>query len=175
MNRRELLQTAMAGSVGIALIGVHRACLANADFTAAIRHPFLTAGQSRAIAAIAELIIPETDTPGATEAGVPEFIELILSDWYTPGERQPLIDGVEALDARSMALTQRPFADADSQQQNELLTEVQDSDFFTLIKSLTVYGYYTSEVGARAELLFNPAPGRYTTIDFADVGRQWVN
>jgi len=31
MNRRELLQTAMAGSVGIALIGVHRACLANAD------------------------------------------------------------------------------------------------------------------------------------------------
>jgi hypothetical protein len=165
----------MASSVGIALIGVQRACLANADFDAAIRHPFLTVEQSRLISAIAELIIPETDTPGAIEAGVPAFIELMLSDWYTVDERQPIIDGMAALDARSLEETQQPFVDAESKQQQEWLTDVQDSEFFNMFKSLTVYGYYTSEVGANAELIFNPAPGRYTTIDFADVGRQWVS
>jgi glucoside 3-dehydrogenase (cytochrome c) hitch-hiker subunit len=175
MNRRELLQAAVAGSVGIALIGVQRACLAHADFRATIRHPFLTADQSRSIAAIAELIIPETDTPGAIEAGVPEFIELMLSDWYTGDERRPTIDGIEKLDAHSREFSQRVFADADPTLQHELLSATQDSDFFRQIKSLTVYGYYSSEIGATAELRFDPAPGRYTTIDFAEVGRQWVS
>jgi hypothetical protein len=174
MNRREILQTAIAGSVGMALIGVRRACLADADFEAAIRHPFMTADQQRAIATLAELIIPATDTPGAIDAGVPEFIELMLSDWYTPEERQAVVDGMQALDARSTALSGQLFTDAGSGQQHDLLAEIEDTGFFEMIKSLTVYGYYTSEVGARAELLFNPAPGRYTTIDFADVGRQWV-
>lgn len=174
INRRELLQTAMVGSVGIALIGVQRACLANADFKASIRHPFLTADQERSLAALAELILPETDTPGAIAAGVPEFIALMLSDWYTPDERRPIVDGMAALDLSSKAVSGRSFADADSAQQHDLLAAQQDTEFFDMIKSLTVYGYYTSEVGARAELLFEPAPGRYTTIDFAEVGRQWV-
>jgi len=175
VNRRELLKTAMTGTAGFALIGVHRACLAQADFEATVRHPFLTQPQRESIATITELIIPQTDTPGAIEAGVPQFIELMLSDWYTPDERQSIDVGLDALDTRCTDKWNLEFTGCSTAQQVEVLTEVQDSHFFDMLKQLTVYGYYTSEVGANAELIFNPMPGRYTTIDFADVGRQWVN
>lgn len=174
MNRRQLLQTAMAGSVGVTLAGIHRACLADADFDAEVRNPVLTTAQREMIATISELVIPETETPGAIEAGVPQFIELLLSDWYTAGERLPVVEGLEGLDARCLRTWQTPFVDCDPAVQTEQLTAVQDSVFFNEIKALTVYGYYTSEVGANAELVFNPVPGRYTTIEFRDVGRQWV-
>lgn len=175
MNRRELLQTAIAGSVGIAVIGLQRACLAHADFGAGTRHPFMSESQRGLIAAIAERIIPETDTPGAIEAAVPEFIELLLSDWYTAEERQPVIEGLVLLDTSCHASYQKNFVSCDVDQQISALHGVQDDEFFQLLKSLTVYGYYTSEVGVKAELILNMAPGRYTTIDFAEVGRQWAS
>ena len=165
----------MAGSVGVALVGVQRACLANADFEAGIRHPFMTNLQRDTVAAIAEHIIPATDTPGAIDAGVPQFIELMLSDWYTPEERAPVEAGLQSLDAQCREKYQRAFLACDREQQIEVLSGLQDNEYFQLLKSLTVYGYYTSEVGVKAELDYNPAPGRYTTIDFAEVGRQWAN
>jgi len=175
VNRREVLQTALAGSVGIALVGLQRACLAQEDFGGDSRHPFLTDEQSAVISAVAERIIPQTDTPGAIEAGVPEFIVLLLSDWYTPAERQPVVDGIEVLSARSSERWQVAYPDCTADQQDELLAGMQDTEFFAVMKQLTVYGYYSSETGASAELIFAPAPGRYETIDFADVGKQWVS
>ena len=174
VNRRELLQTALGGTMATALVGVHRACLANADLDGEIRHPFLTDGQRATIAAVAERIIPETETPGAAEAGVPAFIELMLSDWYTEIERAPVLAGIAQLDLSCAERWGANFAGSSIERQAEALEAVADRPFFELLRQLTVYGYYTSEVGAKAELSFLPAPGRYTTIDFADVGKQWV-
>jgi len=174
LNRRQILQTALAGSVGVALVGLQRACMAQEDFGDDIRNPFLTDQQSAVISAVAGRIIPQTDTPGAIEAGVPEFIVLLLSDWYTPTERQPVVDGIETLSARCAERWNTAYPDCTADQQDELLASMQDSEFFKMMKQLTVYGYYSSETGANAELRFEPAPGRYETIDFADVGKQWV-
>jgi hypothetical protein len=93
VNRRELLRTAIGGSAGLALLGLQRAVLAGTDLDGSAAKVVLSDAQQETLAAIAELIIPVTATPGAIVAGVPRFVELILSDWHTPEERRPVLDG----------------------------------------------------------------------------------
>ncbi len=51
----------------------------------------------------------------------------------------------------------------------------ENTPFFAKIKELTVIGYYSSEVGAKQELAYNPMPMRYEgDYDYAKTGgRQW--
>jgi hypothetical protein len=148
------------------------------------------------IEALAELIIPETDTPGAIAAGVPDFIDQIVSNWYTETERQIFLDGLTAINARCQSEYDQGFVDCSSQQQTDALShfetlakgykppprdmfdrnDPEDTPFFTKIKELTVYGYYTSETGATQELRWVPMPGEYL-VDYplSKVGRSWAN
>ena len=47
------------------------------------------------------MIIPETDTPGATSVKVPEFIDLILTEWASDDERAAFLAGLSDIDARA--------------------------------------------------------------------------
>jgi glucoside 3-dehydrogenase (cytochrome c) hitch-hiker subunit len=130
--------------------------------------------QHETVAAVAELIIPETDTPGAGAAGVSEFIDLILAEWYTEEQRARFLAGLVDLDRRSQALIGRVFLDAGASDQVRTLSELEsewlslqaaggktDEHFFAQIKHLTIYGYYTSSVGLERELHWIVIPGRY--------------
>jgi glucoside 3-dehydrogenase (cytochrome c) hitch-hiker subunit len=174
MNRRELLRAALGGSAGIAFAGLHRACLAAADLDAAPRQVVLDDGQREILSAIAECIIPETDTPGAIAAGVPQFVELILSDWHTPQERQPVLDGMARLDADSRSAHGRGFADLDEDQQAEALAATEGSTMFSMLKSLVVNGYFTSELGATSQPGYNPMPGVYKEVVFDAATGRWA-
>lgn len=141
------------------------------------------------------MIIPTTDTPGATEAGVPDFVASIVFDWYTAPEQIDFFDGLRALDQHCLASEQLPFHEASEanrvaalQAQAQIAGHYQpaptpfgppaedpNAPFFSKIKALVVLGYYTSEVGATRELIYMPVPGEYKgDVDFAEVGRQWT-
>ncbi len=77
------------------------------------------------VAALAERIIPATDTPGAVEAGVVDFIEQIVFSWYTDAERAIFLQGLE--DAGAMATTrfQQDFETLDGERQDQLLGELE--------------------------------------------------
>jgi len=118
--------------------------------------------QNETVTVLSELIIPQTTTPGAKAARVNEFVDIFLSS-ATPSKRQEFLEGLQWIDARSQQLFQKPFVKATPQQQTELLTRLSvpnstettsGQDFFKLIKSLTVFGYYTSKVGIEDELKF---------------------
>lgn len=144
----------------------------------------LDAAQQELVAKLAELILPRTDTPGAIDAGVPAFIDHIVSDWYTPVERAIFVEGLRIVAAADPG--QRVAALQSLEQQAASYvpppgTSVfgkpdERSPFFFKLKLLTVLGYYTSETGATSELAFNPVPGRYDgNVDFALLGKQWTS
>lgn len=130
--------------------------------------------QHETAAAVAELIIPETDTPGARAARVGEFIDLMVAEWFTGEQRTRFLDGLADFDRRSQALNGRVFLDAGVSDQVRALSELEaewlafraaggkpEEHFFYQIKYLTVYGYYTSRVGVEQELHWTAIPGRY--------------
>ena len=175
LNRRDAVRTLAAGALGtaaasgwveslIALAQSH----AHAQVSPPVTAPqnwkprILTAPQNDTVVTLTELIIPQTDTPGAKAVGVNRFIDRVL---YVakPSDRDKFLRGLAWIDERSQTLFRKGFAAADASEQATLLTRLADEnnkddadrpgvDFFRAIKSMTISGYYTSEIGLRQEL-----------------------
>jgi len=120
------------------------------------------ARQNETVVLLSEMIIPQTDTPGAKAAKVNEFIDLVLDD-ANETERKQFLNGLAWMDGRSQELFGTDFVSAPAEQQTALLTIVASPknkafedqvgiDFFKAIKALTITGYYTSEIGMKQEL-----------------------
>jgi len=117
--------------------------------------PFRTldSAQQALVTSIAEMIIPETDTPGAKSVKVPEFIDLILTERASDDERAAFLAGLTDIDARAAAMGQSRFVDLAPARKTELLTALDDARgeksgagmAFGRLKALTVYGYFTSK------------------------------
>ena len=54
--------------------------------------------QNETVIVVSELIIPETDTPGAKAAKVNEFVDVMLTDWFSEDERTSFERGLAGLD-----------------------------------------------------------------------------
>lgn len=135
----------------------------------------LTPGQHRQVDVAAEQIIPRTQTPGATDVRVADFIDTMLADWYTAPERARFIAGLVDLDARAVTTHGRPFVDISGVARVALLTAIDDEvmalrrtniqagneHWFATLKFLTVWGYFTSRAGVEQELGTQAFPGRY--------------
>jgi hypothetical protein len=126
-----------------------------------------TPAQRALVAALSERVMPTTDTPGAIAAGVPVYIEHMLGDWAINDERQTILGGLAAIDARSTADYGQPAAKASAEQQDALLTLAMNGDmpggsaFFVAFRQLVITGYFTSEIGIRQEREYLPVPGKY--------------
>lgn len=180
MNRREAVRSIALGGAGVGMVPAWVSRLGElAERRAAA--PFVaqssssanvfTVAQHDTVVTLAELIIPRTDTAGATDAGVVFFIATILGD-AEPAESAEFLQGLAWIDARSQQQFGADFNAAGQDQQIALLTGIvtpggaadnaAGEAFFQAIKRLTVTGYYTSEVGMREEL------GDPGTVYFAD-------
>ncbi|PXA90125.1 transcriptional initiation protein Tat [Nostoc sp. 3335mG] len=126
-----------------------------------------TPAQRALMTALSERVIPTTDTPGAIAAGVPTYIEKLLADWSYPTERTPIIAGLDAIEAKSMADYKVAGAKATPAQQDALLTMAMNDQitggkqFFEAFRQLVIAGYYTSEIGMTQEREYLPVPGEY--------------
>lgn len=204
IDRRQALQRLalmLGGTLSAStLAGVLGGCRAVEDAapaaapaaSAALAPAALSDAERGIVAALAELVIPETDTPGAGGAGVPAFIEQMYAGWLSEEERAGFVAGLADVDARARSLYGAGFTAATEDQQTAILRAVAeeaqavldaaDSDqpgpvpFFRQLKELTLVGYYTSEVGMTRELLYQPATSAYEAcISYSAVGRQWVS
>lgn len=129
--------------------------------------------QLETVAAIGEIILPRTDTPGARDVGVPAFIDLLMTEWYDDTERTQFITGLAAIDreaAGTGAAGARDFMSLTSAAQLALVGKLDTAEArpdgsaaqaFRTIKQLTVFGYFTSRPIQRDVLKVNIWPGRY--------------
>ena len=174
-NRREALRTLAAGGLGAAasalwvesLGALARAHAKHAPLVHAGQVPapwtphVLNAHQNDTVITLTELIIPQTDTPGAKATLVHRFVDSVLSEAESP-TRESFLGGLAWMDARSTSLFGKDVVSASAEQPTDLLTRVSDpnagpedkagADFFRAIKSMTITGYYTTKVGLQQEL-----------------------
>ncbi|MFN4145830.1 MAG: gluconate 2-dehydrogenase subunit 3 family protein [Runella sp.] len=126
MNRREALSRVallMGGTLSAPSLlafgdGAQAPTLHTSNFA-------LNEAQRALVAEIAELIIPKTDTPGAKEAGVGPFIEMMLRDCYKTQEQQNFVDGLADVDAKAMKTHNKKFLETTSAQQVSILKMVE--------------------------------------------------
>jgi gluconate 2-dehydrogenase gamma chain len=109
---------------------------------------FFTKAQFQIVSRLSDLIIPATDTPGAVAAGVPEYIDSVVTS--EPKLQSVFRNGLERLGN---------FLELSEAQQIERLTAISEAAlgspdrlFFQAVKNLTADGYYTSRIGLIQEL-----------------------
>ncbi|MBL8772057.1 MAG: gluconate 2-dehydrogenase subunit 3 family protein [Phenylobacterium sp.] len=141
----------------------------------------LTAAQARALTAAAERIIPATDTPGAVEAGVPQYVDRAIATWCAPDQAQRLKAGLDQLDADARSAHGAPFAALAAPLQTGMLSTLDAESrtrrphFFAELKELVTAGYFTSEPGATRALRYDPVPGDYRgCVPLSEIGRAWA-
>lgn len=156
---------------------------------------------------IADVIIPATDTPGAREAEVGDFIAIAVTECYEPPMQSAFVYGLEALERRCQSdygASFRTLAAADrvavlsaidgERKYRELWLRgergvrlvvrpltgvlpppVQVPHFFTMMKELTVLGYFTSWPGATKALRHKLVPGAYDgALPYKKGDRAWA-
>jgi hypothetical protein len=159
MQRRELLKL-IAAATGCALVGVAGARPAPAAVAPFSRHERIMLDE------IADTIIPRTGTPGAKDAAVGAFIARYALACYDETQLRILRQGIATLGAG--------FLKASKAQRQALLTDIdlqarrhaKDAGdaaphYFTLMKQLTLLGFFTSEPGSTRVLRYRQVPGKY--------------
>lgn len=172
MDRRTALKRTalmMGGALSSsAIAGVLNGCTAKKQVD--WKPVFLTEDQAAATAELAERIIPATDTPGAKDVGIPEFMDMMLNDVYTEEEQQHFVDGIAKLNQDSQSQYGEDFANLEPEQMDAIIQmqadavqgyEGQGKPFFLMAKELVMLGFYTSEIGATQVLQYAQVPGRY--------------
>ena len=131
------------------------------------------------IAELAEMIIPRTDTPGAKDAGVPNYIIEVLLNCTTVRQQHKFYYGIEDLEAYAKDNFDREFLKCDTAQKHQALQYAADhadypyvilnkinnkffgQSFFSKLKGLTVEGYCISKLGATEGLAYDYIPGKF--------------
>ena len=122
--------------------------------------------------------MPRTETPGAIDAGVPRYIELMVAGWLNDQERAIFHEGLTDIETRVPQEYGAPFEQLSHAQQLEIMEAledaasdspwytfanvqrqfVSDAPFICQIKELAIWGFFTSEVGGKQVLRYNPMP-----------------
>ena len=151
-----------------------------------LEHPTLqlrlSSTQRELVAAIAETIIPKTDTPGATEASVAGWLELLVQDCLPAASQKIIVEGLAEVEQQGAILFQKAYAKPTVAEQIQLLTAMEHTAkqandkqaFICQFKELTKFTYVNSEVGGTQAFDFVLERGRdvkhikdYTTTNSA--------
>lgn len=168
MQRRELLKAAATAAALTLLPRDARAAWAKA-FASSTQPALLSAAQRATLAAVADAIIPRTDTPSATDVGVLVWIDVIAADYYTDADRRALTTGLDAIDAQARAIAGQPFAEVTGDTL-ALVMNALDTPYdrnapaargYSRVKGLVIHGYFTSERVQREVLKTDIMPGRF--------------
>jgi hypothetical protein len=185
MQRRDALKFIAAGALAPAAAPELFAFFQEAHPASGYALRTLNPHQNATVVLMSEMIIPETDTPGAKGARVNEFIDVILTEWATEEDRNHFLDGLASVDKQSNELFSKDLVDASPAQQLALMRALDETialgpprparhgntvpdwdtqlkgNFFTVFKGISLHGYYTSEVGFSRELGLQIIPGAH--------------
>ena len=174
INRRRAMQALLAISASGALAACGSpAADAPATSDMGLRYAqgvnFFSTDEVAQMSAMADTIIPTTDTPGAVAAGVPDQLQSLASTWGDDNYRQYWRNGVAATIDTLDDMAGESFAGLSPEARERVLGdydakvfggEVEDG-FYKDFKRTVATAYYMSEPGATEELAYEPVPGEW--------------
>lgn len=174
MNRKKAIQSLLA----FAAVGV----------TSVSAYEWLSSGyavklnelpqKKQLLAELAETIIPRTDTPGAKDAQVDEFIIKMIKEADQKSQHN-FLAGLGNLEKYTAGQYDHSFIECTPQQKFAVLKHFEDkanysigilnkinnkflgTPFFNKLKDLTVEGYCTSQLGATQGMAYNYIPVKF--------------
>jgi len=196
MDRRELLKM-IAILTGGAVVGGEAFLTGCKNAETKIGGPTFSEADIPYLDEVAETILPATNTPGAKAAKVGQFMTVIVNDCYDEDDQKTFHDGMKQLDDDFNKKYGTSFVKGTSQQRHDFLVAL-DKDakeyqkkraesngkdqknktpnhYFSLMKQLTLWGYFTSKEGMTQALRYNPVPGHYEgCIDYKKGDKLYV-
>jgi hypothetical protein len=139
--------------------------------------------QMKTLANICAVVLPKTDTPSASELDVHGFIDHQLAVCYDKKQQQQAIDIIDEIDQKSQQHFSTVFTQLPFEQKTQLLVALEERNLgfssiskqqFKALKSLLVFGYFTTEVGATQALSYQAIPGGFKgSIPYNSVGKSY--
>jgi hypothetical protein len=148
---------------------------------------FLNAPRMTLLSAVADTIIPQTDTPGALAAKVPAKFDALLVNWASPQRRVELVGALTQIDALARAQEKVGFAALTPEKRLALLTPHDAASLkpvpdtrnlkgmvammagpsvanpaYAKLRELIILLYFYSEEALTTELVYEHSPGGWT-------------
>lgn len=184
LQRRQVFQSLLA----LSAVGGLSACSGadeapSGQISGPIAPGFFDAGEMALIAAVAQTLIPQTETAGAVQAGVPVTLQGLATEWGDDAFRQYWRDGLAALGTaltteagasfESLSPSERQLALAGYD--NSVFSGETENGFYRDFKATVVQAYYMSEPGATEELAYEPVPGEWIgCVPLSDFPKTWA-
>jgi hypothetical protein len=195
MNRREAIKnTALLGGASIltgSLFSILQSCKSEPRLS--WKPIFLNADQAQLISALVDTVLPKTATPGGLDMKVDIFMDTVFAKLYNEEGQKALVADMDGFNEKCKSKFGKPFVELDKAQRIEILKaeeanspkyvgkvwgtavgEQQPVGFYRSMKSLMLWGYFSSEEIGMKVLNYDPVPGDYLgCIPMKDVGRVW--
>lgn len=174
MDRRELLRMVALATGGVVIGGEFFLAGCKTKDSEVARTGF-SQNDIAFLDEVAETIIPKTATAGAKEAEVGKFMTVMVNDCYEEADQKVFHEGMKKLDEACNKMHGHNFMKAESAHRKELLTSLDKeakeymknkkkedpAHYFTMMKQLTLLGYFTSKPGLEQNFNYQQVPGKY--------------
>jgi gluconate 2-dehydrogenase gamma chain len=123
------------------------------------------------IAVIADLILPRSDTPGATDVGVPAWIDVVVGGYFSDAQRSSFLSDLAAIDNLALATSGARLAALQGSARSAVIASLDAASGakdptpaqrgYAKLKELVIVGYFTSKPVQTDILKVVVVPGRY--------------
>ena len=160
MNRRDLLKKGVYGLAGVTLSSALISNLQSCTSIEKYSPLYFSKTEFSLLSNIVDFLIPKTETPGALDMKVPQFIDIIISETYNNESKNNLSNKLKLLieDFKSNNIDLSDYNSMKSKFVNDFNNETHQ-EMYNQIRDLTVWGFKTSKEIALNVLNYNPIPG----------------
>lgn len=154
---------------------------------------FLTINQAELISTLVDTLLPKTETPGALDVKVDVFIDLVFAKLFNKAGQDAMIAQMEQFNTACKEKFGSVFSELSEQDRDAFLKkeefesgkyngsvwgtavgEQKPVGFYRTLKSLALWGYFSSKEIGKNVLNYDPIPGEYLgCIPLSDVGNTW--
>ena len=160
MNRRDLLKKGVYGLAGVSLSSTLISTLQSCTSIEKYSPHYFSKTEFSLLSKIVDFLIPKTETPGALDMKVPQFIDVIISETYNADSKNNISDNLKLL-IEDFKLNNINLSDYDSIKSKFVsdFNNKNHNEIYNQIRDLTVWGFKTSKEIALNVLNYNPTPG----------------